>query len=169
MQNCESAQAWQALNGIVAISPSRKIVVAVDEDINPRDADAVNWALSFRMQPHRDIRIIQGMLAGLDPSTGSLEKGEFDEYPGTHGGSVMLIDATTKWAYPPVSLPKRQFMERARQLWEEEGLPKLRPKEPWYGYSLGYWKEEYEEEAELALQGEHYQTGEKLAKRRVKL
>jgi 4-hydroxy-3-polyprenylbenzoate decarboxylase len=59
-------------------------------------------------------------------------------------------------------------MERARVIWEEEGLPELRPKSPWYGYSLGYWSKEHEEEAELALKGEHYQTGEKLAKQRVK-
>jgi hypothetical protein len=39
---------------------------------------------------------------------------------------------------------------------------------PWYGYSLGFWTKEFEEEAELALKGEHYKTGEKLAKQRVK-
>ena len=81
----------------------------------------------------------------------------------------MLIDATMKWDYPPVSLPKKEFMERARQIWEKEGLPRLKPKEPWYGYSLGYWTEENAEEAELALKGEHYQTGEKLARQRTKL
>jgi len=79
-----------------------------------------------------------------------------------------MINATRKWDYPPVSLPKREFMEKAKQLWEEEGLPPLTPKVPWYGYSLGYWTEEDEEEAELALKGEHYTTGEKLAKSRVK-
>ncbi len=40
--------------------------------------------------------------------------------------------------YPPVSLPKKEFMERALKLWEKEGLPELKLKEPWYGYSLGY-------------------------------
>lgn len=35
-----------------------KIVIVVDKDIDPDDPDAVNWALSFRMQPHRDTRII---------------------------------------------------------------------------------------------------------------
>ena len=80
-----------------------------------------------------------------------------------------MIDATKKWDYPPVSLPKKEFMERARQIWEEEGLPKLKPKAPWHGYSLGYWPKESEEEAELAIRGEYYQTGEKLAKQRTKL
>ena len=59
-------------------------------------------------------------------------------------------------------------MERAKQIWEEEGLPDLKPKSPWYGYSLGQWTQENEKEAELALEGKHYQTGEKLARERIK-
>ena len=60
-------------------------------------------------------------------------------------------------------------MERAKQIWEEEGLPQLTPKVPWHGYSLGYWEAEHAEEAELALKGDYYQTGEKFAGRRVKI
>jgi 4-hydroxy-3-polyprenylbenzoate decarboxylase len=60
-------------------------------------------------------------------------------------------------------------MERAMKIWEEEGLPRLNVVKPWYGYSLGYWTEEFEEESDLALKGEHYITGEKLAKQRKKL
>ena len=60
-------------------------------------------------------------------------------------------------------------MEKARQIWEEEGLPDLNAVKPWYGYSLGYWTEEFEEESELALKGQHFVTGEKLAKERIKL
>jgi hypothetical protein len=42
-------------------------------------------------------------------------------------------------------------------------------KTPWYGYSLGFWTKENEAEAEVALRGEYYQTGDRLAKQRVKL
>lgn len=162
------AQAWQVLHAASALSPPvRKFIIVVDEDINPRDADAVNWALSFRVQPHRDIRITQGMIGFLDPSIDSSESPP--QYPIPSGVSALLIDATTKWDYPPVSLPKREFMERAKQIWEEEGLPKLEVKEPWYGYSLGRWTEENEEEAQLALMGEHYKTGEKYAGQRIKI
>ncbi len=172
LKKSHPAQIWQALNGAVTFLPWRKIVIAVDEDINPRDPDSVNWALAYRMQPHRDIRIIQGMVAAMDYSVSHpeehVQRADEQRYPGIHGGSALLIDATTKWDYPPVSLPKREFMEKAKQIWEELGLPKLSPKEPWHGYSLGYWTKENEEEAELALKGEHYQTGEKLARQRVK-
>ena len=43
----------------------------------------------------------------------------------------------------------------------------LRPENPWYGYSLGQWDEELENEAKLAVQGRHFETGDKLESRRV--
>ena len=42
------------------------------------------------------------------------------------------------------------------------------PQQPWFGYSLGDWDEGKEYEAQLALQGKHYETGEKLKKQRVR-
>ena len=162
-------EVWQALNCASGFSsPIGKITVAVDEDIDPGDPDAVNWALSFRMQPHRDVRIIQGKTSMSDPSSAPPNKSEeLVIYPPPCGTSALLIDATMKWPYPPTSLPRRDFMERAKQIWEEEGLPRLSPKIPWHGYSLGSWSEENQEEAELAIRGDYYKVGEKLASRRV--
>ena len=57
-------------------------------------------------------------------------------------------------------------MERARQLWERLGLPKLEPETPWYGYSLGDWNSELDEEAELATAGDYWKTGEEAARKR---
>ena len=51
----------------------------------------------------------------------------------------MLIDATLKEIAPPLALPKREFMERARRIWDELDLPPLTPQPPWHGYSLGDW------------------------------
>lgn len=166
MKKTHPSQAWQALNGAAAIMPSTgKIIVTVDEDIDPNDADSVLWALCFRMQPHRDIQITMGKVPGLDPS-GAPPEDPNHRYPLPHGASGLLIDATRKWGYPPTSLPRKEFMENARKIWEEEGLPGLTPKIPWYGYPLGHWTKENEAEAELALKGEHFITGEKLAKAR---
>ena len=158
------AEAWQALHAVAGHSPRQgKITIVVDDDIDARNADSVNWALAWRMMPDRDISIIRGKIAPMDYS--AKPPGEPEQFNVT-GSSALLINATRKWAYPPVSLPKKQFMERAKQIWEEEGLPKLTPQEPWFGYSLGYWTEEDEQEAELALKGEHFQTGEKYARQR---
>jgi 4-hydroxy-3-polyprenylbenzoate decarboxylase len=54
-------------------------------------------------------------------------------------------------------------MERARKLWEKLDLPKLEPESPWHGYSLGDWNPELDEEAKLAVAGEFWQTGKKIA------
>jgi 4-hydroxy-3-polyprenylbenzoate decarboxylase len=60
-------------------------------------------------------------------------------------------------------------MERALELWGEANLPPLKLKEPWYAYELGYWPEERQREAALAVDGRHFETGAKFAERRVRL
>lgn len=168
MKKTHPSQPWQALNGAATLDVHiAKIAIVVDEDIDPRDPDSVNWALSFRMQPARDVRITEGRVVGLDPSGGHQEDPNA-RYPLPNGGSAILIDATRKFPYPPVSLPRREYMERARELWEKFGLPKLEPKVPWYGYELGYWTDEERREADLAVKGEFYQTGARLASQRIK-
>ena len=80
----------------------------------------------------------------------------------------VLIDATLKEGFPPISLPKRQHKESAKALWEELGLPRLKPEAPWYGYSLGEWPSELDEAAERATRGEYFAYGKELEKRRRK-
>ena len=75
-----------------------------------------------------------------------------------HVGSVLLVDATRKWPYPPLSLPREEFMRRALELWQELGLPELRLRSPWFGYSLGHWPEHEAVEAEVAVRGRYYET-----------
>lgn len=168
MKKNHPAEPWKALYGSANLDNHiGKIIVVVDEDIDPRDPDSVNWALSFRMQPHRDMQVTYGKIPVLDCSAAPQDAADRG-YPLPLGCSSVLIDATRKWPYPPVALPKMEYMERARQIWEEEGFPKLSPKVPWHGYDLGDWAAEYAEEADLAMKGEHFQTGEKLAKGRSK-
>lgn len=80
-----------------------------------------------------------------------------------------MIDATRKWPYPPVALPGKKYMEEAKKIWEELGLPPLTVKMPWYGYSLGNWDKENEMEAEMAVRGEYLEVAKRLRKARVKL
>lgn len=132
-----------------------KILVAVDDDIDPCDAEAVCWAMTFRMQPAYDIVIRKGPFIALDPS-GHPPSGTFEEGHLPEGPSSVLIDATRKWPYPPIALPKKQFMERALQLWQSEGLPPLHLKSLWASRDLGYWSDENEMNARLTVQG-HYE------------
>jgi 4-hydroxy-3-polyprenylbenzoate decarboxylase len=78
------------------------------------------------------------------------------------------LDATLKEDFPPVSLPKRPYMERAKAIWEELGLPPLKPEAPWFGYSLGEWPEELDEAAARAVKGDYFENGREMATRRRK-
>ncbi len=169
MKKAFPSQSWTALKATDALDPWRgKIVIAVDDDIDCRDLDSVVWALCYRMQPDKDVAIVPGKTASLDPSAAPPNAPTLPGYP--QGGSdfptsSMLIDATRKWDFPPTALPAQEYMEKSKKIWEELGLPKLTPKVPWYGRSLGNWTKEFEKEAALAVEGEYFQTGEKIAKK----
>ncbi len=172
MRRPSEAEVWRALHAAASFHPGvGKIVVAVDEDIDPANEAAVFWAMCYRMKPHRDVQIVLGMEKGHAPPFHYKDREEGTDVVSYHlpaDDSGMLCNAIQKEPFPPISLPKREYMEHARELWEELGLPKLKPEMPWYGYSLGQWDDELDEEANLAVQGRYYETGEKLATQRVK-
>jgi len=163
-------QPWQALRAAAAFDASLgKIFITVDADVDPDSMDGVLWALSYSMQPHRDVEIIRGKVPRLDPSvTPSNDPAQF-AYPDGRGTSALLINACREHPYLPVSLPRKDFMERAHQKWAALGLPRLELKAPWHGYPLTEWTRENEEEAGLAVLGRYFETGSKLQGRRVKL
>jgi 4-hydroxy-3-polyprenylbenzoate decarboxylase len=150
---------WRALYGAAAWNRAAgKYVIAVNEDIDPDNADALFWAMSYRANPDLDLQILRHRDQGHGPRS-RRNNGE---------DASVLIDATLKENFPPISLPKREYMERARQIWEELGLPQLKPESPWFGYSLGDWPDELEQAAERAVRGEYFETGKQLAARRRK-
>jgi UbiD family decarboxylase len=164
MKKRNPSEAWQALSAANALSPERaKIIIVVDEDIDPRDADSVNWAVATRMQPHRDLHVMRGRGGGLDYSAYRPEAHlEQKQYPDGMGASSLLMDATIKWPYPPTALPRKEYMERAVEIWQELKLPPLKLKTPWYGYKLGYWLKDDEENAEMIVKGDYKSVGKKL-------
>jgi UbiD family decarboxylase len=150
---------WRALYGAIAWNRAAgKYVIAVNDDIDPDDANALLWAMSYRANPALDIQILQHRDQGHGPRS-KRNNGE---------DASVLIDATMKEPFPPISLPKREYMERAKQIWEELGLPKLKPEAPWYGYSLGEWPDELARAAEAAVKGDYFETGKLLAQRKRK-
>ena len=139
-----------------------KFAIAVDEDIDIASLEHILWAVAWRVRPHVDVKSVETPLLALDPSVAP---------PGTSRGIAnteapistgLLIDATMPWDYPPISLPRKEYMERAREIWRELQLPALELRSPWYGYQLGAWTRELEEEARLAVEGRHLETGAKL-------
>jgi 4-hydroxy-3-polyprenylbenzoate decarboxylase len=148
---------WRALQGAASLQADiGKYVIAVSEDIDPDNPDAVFWSLAYRANPVKDVLIIPYRSEGHGAKSG-----------GPGDDSTMLIDATQKEPDPPLSLPKREYMERARKIWEELGLPALTPRHPWYGYSLGDWNTVWDTYAARAVEGRWEETGkETFAQRR---
>jgi 4-hydroxy-3-polyprenylbenzoate decarboxylase len=158
-----ASEPWQAMYAATAHSVyGGKVTITVDEDIDPRDPDAVNWALCFSMQPEKDVRFLSDRWVGLDPSACPPDQ-ESHFFSST--SSAMLIDATRKFGFPPVGLPRKEYMENAIKLWKEMGLPELKLRTPWYGYELGNWTKEDREYADLIVKGEYFALADKLAER----
>ncbi|MEX0801824.1 MAG: UbiD family decarboxylase [Candidatus Binatia bacterium] len=159
MKKSHPSKPKQALHAAAGMDPTSKMIIVVDEDIDPADPDMVMWALSFAMQPHRDAEIIAGRVPLLDPSAHSLMNSrEERSFPGAVGCSGLLIDATRKGPFPPVGLPKQSYMEAALKIWRQEQMPELKLKTPWFGYPLGLWDAEDDALAEAVTRGEYFQS-----------
>lgn len=159
-------EVWRALKAVGAHSREvGKIVVAIDEDIDPDNLDAVWWAIANRQCPDTDIQVLRGQAKGHGPP--------FFEGADDWVDANLFIDATLRRSLPPVALPKREYMEGAREVWEQLagkcGLPHLRPESPWHGYVLtpAEWPDEVEEEAKIAVEGRYLETAAKLDARRT--
>ncbi|MEE8188766.1 MAG: UbiD family decarboxylase [Kiloniellales bacterium] len=96
-----------------------KWVIVVDEDINARDWKDVIWAVSTRMDPARDITLIENTpIDYLDFAS-----------PESGLGSKIGLDATDKW--PPETRRtwgrkirmSDEVIEKVDKMWAELGLP----------------------------------------------
>jgi 4-hydroxy-3-polyprenylbenzoate decarboxylase len=150
------SEVWRGLHGAsTLLSDCGKVCIAVSEDVDSTNADAVFWSLAYRANPMQDTHIAPHRSAGHGPKSGPREE-----------DSTILIDATLKHSAPPLALPARQYMEQARTIWQELGLPTLTPQPPWHGYSLGDWSPAWERYAERAVAGQWQQSGEETFARR---
>ncbi len=154
-----TTEIWRALYGAAVLHRAAgKYIIALNDDIDPENADAILWAMSYRANPTLDLHILPHRDQGHGPR--SRRNGGQD--------ASVLIDATLKENFPPISLPKRPYMERAKAIWEELGLPRLKPAAPWFGYSLGEWSAELDEAAERATRGDYFENAKALEQRRRK-
>lgn len=145
-------EVWRALYGVSAFrADCGKLCVAVNDDIDPDNSDALLWAIAFRMNPGKDLQVLPYRSPGHGPER-EHEAIEEDD-------ATLLIDATMKFELPPLALPKREYMERARTLWEKIGLPKLRPQSPWFGAPIGDWTPQWDVAAARAAAGRYLENG----------
>jgi len=115
-------QVKQTMYGIWSLrSGFGKITVVVDDDIDIWDDFAVDWALSWRVKPDKDIYIEKDVQAvGLDPSQASPSVPQ--HHPTRLVGSRVAIDATRKHEYPAISLPPKDHLDLVASRWKEYGI-----------------------------------------------
>lgn len=92
----------------------------MDEDINIYDPFEIDWAWNFRVQPQRDMIFLPDA-ADLpwDPSQViKRENGMMERVLATK----VVIDATMKYAYQPIALPKPDHIEKVKKKWKEYGI-----------------------------------------------
>ncbi len=145
----QTSEVWRGLNGAAFFQAGcGKLVIAVSEDVDPSNLDAVLWSIAYRSNPIDDVQ--------LQAHRGGVQGAQYGE---RRAESTMMIDATRKRAMPPVALPARQFMERARDIWNQLGLPAVTTPSPWHGYTLGDWSEDWTRFAERAVRGDWLENG----------
>src|SRR4051794_40804243 len=85
-QGMPRTEVWRALHGAsTLLADCGKICIAVSEDIDPRNTDAIFWSLAYRCNPIDDVHIAPYRARGHGPKSGSRKD-----------DSTILIDATLK-------------------------------------------------------------------------
>jgi UbiD family decarboxylase len=105
-----------------AYDPSfSKWVVVVDEDIDIRDYFQVLWAMSWHVQPARDVYVVRDTATtALDPSVagGEVDQAERQDVLSSKVG----IDATRKHRFPARSIPPKEDLDRVDGQWSDYGF-----------------------------------------------
>lgn len=102
---------------IAALWPLKRITL-VDSDVDPSDALHVEWAMNSHYNPVRDTEILNDVYfpMHMDPSV-RVTNTE------TELGSKVIIDATRTIDAGTMSLPPKEIMYKALDLWKDLGLP----------------------------------------------
>lgn len=95
-----------------------KMIIVVDEAINPHDISTVAWKVFNNIDPQRDIVISEGPLDALDHASNT-----------PHYGSRLGIDATKKWVTEGHTRPWPDDIEMTKEIkemvdkrWKEYGI-----------------------------------------------
>src|SRR5205823_2116738 len=100
-------EVWRGMHAAASLNAiAGKMIIAVSEDIDPDNLDAVMWSIAYRCNPVEDVHV--------RPYHGGVQGAQYSD---RGFGSKLLIEATRKGPMPPLALPKQEFMERAHELW----------------------------------------------------
>ena len=112
-----------------------KNVIVVDDDIDPSDYSAIDWAIAYRVRARTDdVVVFPGSFGSpIDPSTPLAERSLTDL--GTGLWNRVLIDATKTWRYeareewggakfPPTVAPAPEDRDLVLRKWDTYGFTK---------------------------------------------
>lgn len=129
----QAKQVAMALWGSSGSTHSFKNVTVVDEDIDIRDHDQMQWAMAYRLNAgENDMLVYPGTHGSpLDPST-RMEERDIARY-GSGKWNRVLFDATKNWelprrpewggdVYPPTKAFSEYYEELVKRRWAEYGL-----------------------------------------------
>src|SRR5258708_26590945 len=69
-QGVPRSEVWRALSGAsTLLADCGKICIAVSEDIDPKNTDAIFWSLAYRANPIDDVHILPYRSAGHGPKS----------------------------------------------------------------------------------------------------
>ena len=152
---------WRALDGAASFKADcGKICIAVNEDIDPDNADALFWAMAYPHGPDRGRAGAAASQPGPRPEARArAERGGLDAADGRHHegrhAAARAAEAGIHGA-------------RARRSGRSSVCRTLRPQSPWFGYSLGDWLPQWDEAAKRAAQGRYLENGRISEKQRRK-
>ena len=151
------SEVWRGLNGAAMLKADcGKIVIAVSEDIDPHNIDAVFWSMAYRANMGEDLHV----------DAQSLRRSwAEDRAAGTD--STLLIDATLKQADAAAGAARAPIHGTGPHHVGGTRPARAQARPPWHGYSLGEWDEAWDRYAERAVEGRWAENGaETLARRR---
>ena len=112
---------------LAKFNSGQKFIYLVDEDVDIRDQETLNWALSSRVDLPSDIEFVRSFTQNQVPSSAPSANTE-NFVPQPPSGHIAVVNATVKRSAPEMSLPEESLMWKTLEHWDETGLPKIIPR-----------------------------------------
>lgn len=112
---------------LAKFSSGLSFIYLVDEDIDIRDQESLNWALSSRVGQPKDIEFVRN-LSTSQSDYSKVSDAETKEPACQRNASAVVVNAIAKSPMSKISLPTCPLMLKTLETWHETGLPPLSPR-----------------------------------------
>jgi UbiD family decarboxylase len=110
-------QAALTAGGCSALNYCCRIIIIVDDDIDPSNISEVLWALGTRVDPETSIDIIRGCLGGAANPMLSPEEKQRGNYEMSRATILACKPYLWKQAFPPPVEPSSELARQVREKW----------------------------------------------------